>query len=173
MTHPPTVTVIDPVWRRRARGRHRHAVALVAVAALLVGCAGDDVTAEEPGTGAELVHEQVLAAAVEEVWVVDAPLEEVLEFYAAVPGLEQLPGSAMTSDDGGGYLELEVFSLVREGVTDPAAYEAAVADAPFGPLLRLAVVTPASQVLAWFGGEAGRDAARPGSTVIVFGVLTG
>jgi len=123
--------------------------------------------------GAELVHEQVLAAAVEEVWVVDAPLKDVIDFYAALPGLAELPGSSITQDDGGGYIELEIFDLVRAGERDPALYEAAVARAEYGPLLRMAVVTPESQMLAWFGGAAAQAAIPPGSTVIVFGVLTG
>lgn len=138
------------------------------------GLSGDAPRVDIPlFPGAELVHEQVLAAAVEEVWVVDAPLDEVIDFYAQLPGLANLPGSSIAQDDGGGYLELEIFDLVRAGETDPALYEAAVADAEYGPLLRLAVVTSESQVLAWFGGAAAQEAIPAGSTVIVFGVLTG
>lgn len=123
--------------------------------------------------GAELVHEQVLAAAVEEVWVVDVPLDEVVEFYASMPGLDGLPGSAITRDDGGGYLELDLFTLVRDGEDDPAVYEAAVAHAEYGPLLRIAVVSSESEILAWFGGSQAQAVIPPGSTVILLSVLTG
>lgn len=123
--------------------------------------------------GAELVHENVLAAAVEEVWVVDAPLDEVIDFYEALPGIDGMRGSMFTRDDGGGFVELELFDLVRAGETDRATYEAAVAEAEYGPLMRLAVVTPASQILSWFGGVADHEAIPPDSTVIVFGILTG
>lgn len=123
--------------------------------------------------GADLVHERVLAAAVEEVWAVDAPLEEVIEFYSSMPGLEELPDSALTGDDGGGYLELEIFSLARDGETDPAVYEAAVAAAEYGPLLRIAVVTAESKALVWFGGSEAQEVIPSDSTVILLGVLTG
>lgn len=138
------------------------------------GLSGDAPRADIPiFPGAEIVYENVLAAAVEEVWVVDAPLDEVIDFYEDLPGIEGLRGSAITRDDGGGYAELELFSLVRAGETDRARYDAAVAEAEYGPLLRLAVVTPESDMLAWFGGPGAREVIPPGSTVIVFGVLTG
>jgi len=122
--------------------------------------------------GARVIHLNLLQAAIEEVWIVDAPLDEVIAFYAQIPGLEQLPDSAITSDDGGGYVELEIFDLVKAGETDRAVYEAAVAEAPFGPLMRVAVVTPESQMLAWFGRPPD-GAVPPDHTVIVFGVLVG
>ncbi|MEX2561990.1 MAG: hypothetical protein WD358_01920 [Nitriliruptoraceae bacterium] len=140
---------------------------------------GTVITGEAPRTdvpiypGAVLVHEDVLAAAVNEVWAVEAPLDEVLAFYAEIPGFERLSGSAVASDDGGGYLELDLFSLVRQGETDREVYEAAVAESEHGALLRIAVVTSESQILPWFGGAAAQQAVPPGSTVILFNVLTG
>ncbi|MEX2533607.1 MAG: hypothetical protein WD360_06550, partial [Nitriliruptoraceae bacterium] len=184
-----------------ARKRLRTLAAFMgAIALLLAGCQTDEVTSEpepvapeqeateaappEPVTsseaprldieiypGAQLVYEEMWPVAVEEFWSVDAPLEDVVTFYASMPGYEGLADSTTVQDDGG-YLETELVRLVRSGETDPAVYEALVDE--IGPLMILAVVSSESPALGSLLGRSGvEDAIPTGHTVIVFRVLTG
>jgi hypothetical protein len=121
--------------------------------------------------GAELVKENTYPVAVEEIYATNAALDDVLAFYAAVPGFDAIADGTAYADGPGGYIETEVFRLVRQGASEAEIIaEVGVS----GPLMILAVLPSDASLLGsmFLSGELAGQLPQ-GSTVIVMRILTG
>lgn len=169
---------------------HAAIAAVIALVFLLPACgddAGDGITtapavattqaSEAPRAnmplfpGAALVKERSISVVVDEVYAVAADLDDVLRFYAELPGFESILGGPPISAGGGGRVETGLHDLTRFGAPEAeirAEIEAA------GPLMILEVLPHDSPLLQIHFGSGELATELPaGTTVIVMTVFTG
>lgn len=169
-----------------------HAAAAIALVLLLPACGDDDAVNGDATTtvpavttqaseapranmplfpGAALVKERSISVVVDEVYAVAAELNDVLRFYAELPGFESNLGGPPIFEGGGGRVETELYDLTR--LAAPEAEIRAEIEAA-GPLMILEVLPHDSPLLQiqYASGELATEL-PPGTTVIVMTVFTG